>query len=226
MPGPNTLRPEDCSRPDSPALDAMKARIAAFLQNCPLPSRTLAAILCVLLGGCQVGYIARAAYEEGRLLWNRRPISEELSRADLDPELRAKLTTVLEVCRFARDQLGLNVGDAYRTVTIVDQRAIVWVVMAAPKDSLTPYQWWFPIVGSVPYRGYFDPTAAKAEAAEFEAAGYDSLVRPAVAFSSLGFFNDPLMSNALELDRVQLAGVIIHEPLPSHVLRAGRRDVR
>jgi predicted aminopeptidase len=88
---------------------------------------------------------------------------------------------------------------------------LVHVVMAAPKDSLAPYTWWFPIVGSVPYRGYFDDAEANAEAAEFEAAGYDTLVRPAVAFSSLGFFNDPLLSNLLKLDRVQLAGVIIHE---------------
>lgn len=169
------------------------------------------AVACLLLAGCQFGYLARAAYQTGRLLWNRKPISDELARADLDPEVRAKLKTVLAVRDFARDQLGLNVGRAYQTITPVDQGAIVYVLMAAPKDSLSPYKWWFPIVGSVPYQGFFDPAAAKAEADTFEAAGYDTLVRPAVAFSSLGFFNDPVLSNLLALDRVELAGVIVHE---------------
>ncbi|HYL58235.1 MAG TPA: aminopeptidase, partial [Candidatus Acidoferrales bacterium] len=89
--------------------------------------------------------------------------------------------------------------------------AVVHVVMAAPRDSLDPYTWWFPIVGSVPYRGYFDGRDADAQAAELEADGLDTLVRPAVAFSSLGFFDDALLSNLLKLDRVELAGVIIHE---------------
>ena len=169
------------------------------------------AILCAGLAGCEAGYLTRAAYEQGRLLWNRHPIAQELARRDLDPDLREKLETVIKVGRFAQDQLGLNVGTSYRTVTQVDEGAIIWVVMAAPKDSLKPYTWWFPIVGAVPYRGYFDAAQANAEAAEFQDEGYDTLVRSAVAFSSLGFFSDPLLSNLLKLDRVQLAGVIFHE---------------
>jgi predicted aminopeptidase len=88
---------------------------------------------------------------------------------------------------------------------------MVWVVMAAPRDSLEPYLWWFPIVGYVPYKGYFKKDRAEREAREMESEGYDTFVRPAVAFSSLGFFNDPLLSNLLELNRVELAGVLIHE---------------
>jgi len=169
------------------------------------------ASLCAGLAGCELGYLAHAAYEQGRLLWNRRPIAQELARPGLDPVVRDKFEMVIELRRFAADRLGLNVGNAYRTVTEVDQGAVVWVVMAAPKDSLTPYTWWFPIVGAVPYRGYFDVADANAEAAEFEQDGFDTLVRSAVAFSSLGFFSDPVLSNLLKLDRVQLAGVIFHE---------------
>ena len=113
--------------------------------------------------------------------------------------------------KFAADQLGDNVGGAYKSIAPVDQNAVVYVVMAAPRDSLTPYTWWFPIVGRVPYRGYFDKNDALAEAASLEAQGLDTMVRPAVAFSSLGFFNDPLLTNLLKLDRVELAGVLIHE---------------
>jgi predicted aminopeptidase len=83
--------------------------------------------------------------------------------------------------------------------------------MAARRTSLTSYTWWFPIVGAVPYRGYFSHDDANAAAVELEARGFDTHVRAAVAFSSLGFFNDPLLSNLLKLDRVELAGVIIHE---------------
>lgn len=174
----------------------------------------LALLLCAsaaALAGCEPGYIARAAYEEGRLLWRRKPIDTTLARGDLSPEVRAKLKTLLEVREFARDRLGLNVGRAYTSISEVDQGAIVWVVMAAPRDSLKPYTWWFPVIGYIPYRGYFNKDRAKAEAADMEQQGYDTLVRPAVAFSSLGFFNDPLLSNLLRLNRVELAGVIIHE---------------
>ncbi|HYL60842.1 MAG TPA: aminopeptidase, partial [Candidatus Acidoferrales bacterium] len=165
----------------------------------------------LLAGGCYAGYLARAAYEESRILWHRKPIDDALAHGDLAPDIREKLETVLAVRKFAADELGLNVGGAYQTVAPVDQGAVVHVVMAAPRDSLDPYTWWFPIVGSVPYRGYFDERDADAQAAALEADGLDTLVRPAVAFSSLGFFDDPLLSNLLKLDRVELAGVIIHE---------------
>jgi predicted aminopeptidase len=118
---------------------------------------------------------------------------------------------VLAVRKFAADNLGLRVGGAYKTVTSVDENAVVWVAMAAPRDSLAPYLWWFPVVGYVPYRGFFNRARAEAEARAMEREGYDTLVRPAIAFSSLGFFNDPVLSNLLELNRVELAGVLIHE---------------
>ncbi|MGH7933470.1 MAG: aminopeptidase [Candidatus Binataceae bacterium] len=172
---------------------------------------TMVTLICAGLTGCDARYIARAAYEESRLLWQRKPISQVLARPDLPAETRAKLKTVLTVRKFAADRLGENVGGAYSTVTPVDAGAIVWVVMAAKRDQLVPYTWWFPIVGSVPYRGYFDKSEAEAEAQRLETQGNDTYVRPAVAFSSLGFFNDPLLSNLLALDRVELAGVIIHE---------------
>jgi predicted aminopeptidase len=164
-----------------------------------------------LLAGCDMRYFAHAACEEGLLLWNRKPIAQVLQKPDLPPALRGRLKTVLEVRKFAADDLGLRVGGAYETVTSADENAVVWVVMAAPRDSLSPYLWWFPIVGYVPYRGYFQKARAEAEAREMEAEGYDTFVRPAIAFSTLGFFNDPVLSDFLELNRVELAGVLIHE---------------
>jgi predicted aminopeptidase len=170
----------------------------------------LPAIL-LLLAGCDIRYFAHAAYEEGHLLWNRRPIVQVLQQPDLSPAIRERLEMVLAVRQFAAENLGLNVGGAYKTVTAVDENAVVWVVMAAPRDSLEPYLWRFPIVGYVPYRGYFNKARAEAEARKMEDDGYDTFVRPAIAFSSLGFFNDPVLSNLLELNRVELAGLLIHE---------------
>jgi predicted aminopeptidase len=174
-----------------------------------LPALSLT--IAILLAGCDLSYFARAAYEEGHLLWNRRPIVQVLQKRDLSPAVRQRLEMVLAVRKFAAENLGLRVGGAYKTVTAVDQNAVVWVLMAAPRDSLAPYLWWFPIVGYVPYKGYFKKARAEAEARAMEENGYDTLVRPAIAFSSLGFFDDPLLSNLLELNRVELAGVLIHE---------------
>ncbi len=191
----------------------MVRRYARLTRLFPAPLRliVLAIAAAVMLGGCDVGYLTRAAYEGGRLLWHRKPITQVLARPNLAEDTRAKLETVLAVRKFAADRLGLNVGGAYQTVTQVDAGAIVWIVMAAPRTSLTPYTWWFPIVGAVPYRGYFSHDRANAEAANLKARGFDTNVRSAIAFSSLGFFDDPLLSNLLKLDRVELAGVIIHE---------------
>jgi predicted aminopeptidase len=184
---------------------------ARRLRRMPLRLLTLSIATATLLGGCDIAYLSRAAYEEGRLLWRRQPISDVLTRPELAADTRAKLETVLAVRKFAADRLGLNVGGAYKTVSQVDSGAIVWIEMAAPRTSLTPHTWWFPIVGAVPYRGYFSHDDANAAAAELEARGFDTHVRAAVAFSSLGFFNDPLLSNLLKLNRIELAGVIIHE---------------
>src|SRR5579863_7139005 len=135
--------------------------------------RLIAMIIApILLSGC---YFTRAAYEEGRILWNRKPIDDALARQDLPADIRAKLQTVLAVRKFAADNLGLNVGGAYESYANIDKRAIVHVVMAAPRDSLEPYTWWFPIVGRVPNRGYFEETDATAEAASLEADGLDTM---------------------------------------------------
>jgi predicted aminopeptidase len=169
------------------------------------------ALCAASLCGCDISYLAHGACAEVRLLWNRRPIEQVLQNPDLKPQTRSKLEMVLQVRRFAAERLDENVGGAYESVTPVERWAITWVLMAAQPDELKPYTWYFPIVGTVPYKGYFNRAAALSAAATMESDGYDTFVRPAVAFSSLGYFNDPLLSNLLELDHVVLAGVIIHE---------------
>jgi len=170
-----------------------------------------AVALALSLAGCAAGYVVRAAYEEARLLWRRQPIDQLLARDALEPAMRSKLELVLAVRHFAATALGLRVGGSYASFAEVDGSQVVHVVSAAPRDALTPYTWWFPIVGDVPYRGYFDQADAESLAAELEHDGYDTLVRPAGAFSTLGWFDDPLPSTLLRADETRLAETVVHE---------------
>ncbi|MET0154409.1 MAG: aminopeptidase [Candidatus Binatia bacterium] len=168
-------------------------------------------LLAMAATGCSVGYVARAAYEEARILWRRQDIDRKLAEPELPPATKRKLELVLDVRRFAAKRLDLRIGGSFRTVSVVDRRAIVQLLTAAPRDRLEPYTWWFPIVGRVPYRGFFSEHAAAALAADLERQSYDTYVRPAIAFSTLGWFDDPVPTTLLNHDEVTLAQVIFHE---------------
>ena len=176
------------------------------------------------LSGCSPTYVLRAGYEEAKILWRREPIERVLQRLDLDETTRAKLQMVLDVREFAQDTLHLRAGRSFTTYARVDADQVVYVVSAAQRLRLEPYTWWFPIVGRVPYKGFFSKSAAEEEAAALEHAGYDTDVGPSVAFSTLGWFADPLLSSLLRYDRTILAGVIIHELLHNTSYLAGRAD--
>jgi len=189
------------------------------------PHRVVAAALLAVLAASSCAdyprYLLRAGIEEGRILWRRRPI-EELLVGPLDDDTRRKLELTLSLRDYAVSHLGLDVGGSYRSLAEVDQRQVIHVISAAPRDSLQPYTWWFPIVGAVPYRGYFDRDDADALARDLEARGFDTYVRPSVAFSTLGWFDDPLLSNLLRLDPVRLADVVLHELSHNTIYLAGQ----
>lgn len=175
----------------------------------------LAIALATAVSGCSPTYILRAGYEEARILWSREPIESVLAAADLPDDERAKLELVLAAREFAADEIGLRVGGSYATLAQVDDAAVVHVVSAAERFRLRSYTWWFPVVGRVPYKGYFELARAQQEAGRLEGLGYDTYVRPAGAFSTLGWFDDPLLSSLLELDGASLTNVVIHELLHS-----------
>jgi predicted aminopeptidase len=185
---------------------------------------SLVLLLASCLSACSPTYVLRAGYEEAKILWRRQPIERVLAQPDLDPALRAKLELALEVRAFAADTLHLRAGDSYSTYARVDDTQVVHVVSAAYRFKLQPYTWWFPIVGRVPYKGYFSKADADAEAAGLQGEGYDTNVRPSVAFSTLGWFADPLLSTVLRYDRVTLASIIIHELLHNTTYIAGHAD--
>lgn len=189
------------------------------LLTLPRPAKALQGLVSVLaaalagglLTGCSPLYTLRAAYEEGKILWRREPIVDLLRDPATVPDTREKLRLVLSVRDYARDRVGLNVGGSYSTYSYVDRPDLTYIVIAAPKTELKPYTWWFLIVGSVPYKGFFDKEDALAEIERLKAQGYDTYLRTAAAFSTLGWFDDPLLSHLLRFDRVVLSSIVFHE---------------
>jgi predicted aminopeptidase len=115
------------------------------------------------------------------------------------------------VREYARDVLKLNVGGSYSSYSYVDRPDLTYILTAAPRTELRPYTWWFLIIGRVPYKGYFSKEDAAAAAKELEDDGYDTNIRTSAAFSTLGWFDDPLLSHLLRYDKVTLAEVVFHE---------------
>ena len=158
--------------------------------------------------GC---YLSRGAWEEAKILSRREPIAQIVARPGTPPETRAKLTLVLAARKYAADSLKLRVKDSFTTYSRLDTDTLVLLLSAAYRDTLKAYTWWFPIVGRVPYKGYFDFDKARRVAREMQRDGFDTYLRPADAFSTLGFFNDPLLSTTLKSDSLSLVNTVIHE---------------
>lgn len=157
-------------------------------------------------------YISRAAFEEGKILARRRSIAGILADSAVGSENeRRALQLVVDARRFAIDSLHLKAGESFTTYSALTRDTLVLVLSAARRDTLAPYTWWFPVVGRFPYKGFFDFVQAKRTAQAMQREGLDTYLRPASAFSTLGWFNDPLLSTTLRLDSLDLANTIIHE---------------
>ncbi len=182
----------------------------------------VALVLVASCAACSPVYVVRAGLAELSILRARQDIPDVLVDPATDADTRGKLTFVLEARRFAAEDLGIDVGDSYTMYTELDRDTLAMVLSAAHKDRLVPKTWWFPIVGRVPYKGYFSLDAAQKEQAKLETDGYDTYLRPTAAFSTLGWFNDPILSTVLRADDVEVVETVLHELSHQHLFVPGR----
>ena len=168
-------------------------------------------LLLPLLAGCTAaGYYWQGFRGQLDLLERARPIPAVLATTE-DPALRRKLERVLAIREYASRELALPDNPSYRSYTDLGRRFVLWNVFAAPELSLEPRQWCFPVAGCVNYRGYFDEAAARAEASQLGASGDDVYVGGVPAYSTLGYFNDPMLSTVLRYPDTEVARLIFHE---------------
>ena len=156
-------------------------------------------------------YILRAGWEEAKILSRREKIEDVIADSQSSAVLRERLRLVMAARTFAVDSLGLEAGESFTTFAQLDRDTLVLVLSAAYRDRLEAHRWWFPIVGRLPYKGYFRPADALRARDEFQARGFDTYLRPASAFSTLGWFNDPLLSTTVRGDTTFLVNTVIHE---------------
>lgn len=142
---------------------------------------------------------------------NSRPIEEFLQDPEFPDSLKQKLRLAQEVRVFAMQELKLNQSDNYTTLYDQKGKTILWNLSACEPYELKPYTWYYPFLGSMPYKGFFDLEKAKIEGKKLKDEGFDMRIRTVSGWSTLGILNDPILSNMLNRSEGALAEVIIHE---------------
>lgn len=183
------------------AVTASRARLLVFLL-----------IGALLVASCaQLRYYSQAVGGGAGVLLRRQPISRLLASGELDQAKRERLELALALRRFAVEELELPENKSYLSYVELGRDYAVWNVFAAPRLSVDPKLWCFPIVGCVSYRGYFSEQSARRYAAKLARQEYDVAVGGVIAYSTLGFFADPVLDTFLFLPEAELAGLLFHE---------------
>lgn len=161
------------------------------------------------LQGC--GFYYQAVTGHMDLMAERRPIEEVIADPDTSESLAERLRLIVAARRFAVDELSLPDNDSYTSFVKLDRDYVVWNVFAAPELSLEPRQWCFPVAGCVVYRGYFKEASARRYAEGLADDGWDVFVGGAAAYSTLGRFDDPVVSTMLRWDDAGVVAILFHE---------------
>ena len=165
----------------------------------------------LVLQGCGTLYVAQAAKGQLQLLTARKPIARVLADPKAPAELKARLESVRAARDFAARELGLPNNKSYTSYADLKREYVVWSVVATPEFSVAPREWCFPIVGCVAYRGYFNEASASKFAARLSAEGLDTMIGGVPAYSTLGKFNDPILSTMMTYGDDELASIMFHE---------------
>jgi predicted aminopeptidase len=183
----------------------------------PLPplkfcARFSTIFVCLILSACaSPGYYVQAAAGQWQLMHARQDIGELLESEDTDPALAVNLQKATEILSFAEDELGLPTGESYQSYVETGRSAVSWNIVATPEFSLEAKKWCFPVAGCVPYRGYFKQEKAEKFAHKLRAKDLDVAVSPATAYSTLGWFKDPLLDTMIRGSDTRLASTLFHE---------------
>lgn len=170
------------------------------------------AVTAMVLGGCtQMGYYAQAAQGQYALWSSARPIDDWLGDPATDVRLKARLEKARQIRAFAIQELDLPDNGSYKNYAALKRPYVLWNVVATPELSLQPLQWCFPIAGCVSYRGYYSQDDAQAYARQLRSDHYDVQVGGVPAYSTLGWFDDPLLSTFINSSDAELARMIFHE---------------
>ncbi len=184
-----------------PACMKLKCSIKLFLLT-----------FCLLLAGCEsVSYYSQAILGQLSILSKREAIEDLIADSGSSPELKSKLSTILDIRDFAETELMLPVDNNYDSYVDVQRPFVVWNVFAAPEFSMNPVNWCYPIAGCVSYRGYFSEADAQAYAAKLGKDGLDVYVGGVSDYSTLGWFSDPVLSTIINREDYQLAALLFHE---------------
>ncbi len=176
-----------------------------------MPKSVFVFLLLGLTGCTQLAYYEQAISGHWRVMEARQPVDRLLAEADLEPPLRERLATALAIRDYASRELALPDNTSYTRYVALDRPYVVYNVLAAPELSLEPYSWCYLVIGCASYRGYFDPAAAEREAVRLREQGLDVFVAGIPAYSTLGWFADPLLSSFIHWPEGLLAELIFHE---------------
>lgn len=172
-------------------------------------------LLSCLLGlacGCNsVGYVAQAVRGHCDLSFRQQSCDRLIANPDTPPELKRRLELARQLCNFAESDLDLKTKGNYQRYADLKRPYVVWNVYAAPEFSVAGKTWWYPFVGSFDYRGYFREQSARNYAAGLRARGLDVYVEGATAYSTLGWFKDPLLNTFINFSDAAVAETIFHE---------------
>ncbi|MEZ0390734.1 MAG: aminopeptidase [Pseudobdellovibrionaceae bacterium] len=182
------------------------------------------AILCVSISGCQMGYYFSSAYNQMSLLNQRVPIEKALQDPTLSEKEKKALQLAQRARQFAEGELHLKSTKNYTSYVKLDRPYVTYVVSASPKWELSHYDWHYLFVGKMPYKGFFNEDDAKEEAEELKKKDLDVYVRGVSAYSTLGWFNDPLLSSMVKYEDHELVNTVIHETVHATLYIKGSAD--
>ncbi len=171
----------------------------------------VATMLIALTGCASIAFYTQAVHGQYNMLISRQPIDAMIADPDTPRDLKNSLNLAMGIRTFAIETLKLPGQDSYRTYVDVKQPYVVWAVFAAPPFSIQPKTWCYPVVGCAAYRGYFSKQDAENYAGQLKNQGYDVYISGVKAYSTLGWFDDPVLSTFIDQGKTRLAALMFHE---------------